>query len=88
MKKEISALKKELMWHKVAISALIRQVVSPEDKVNFMKHFSCSSNEFLLTVLIQRLVFGSVNYFRKISVNSVVNVRIALEFKSDALNIL
>src|SRR5699024_3246772 len=43
---------------------------------------------FLLTVLIQRLAFGFVNYFRKISVNSVVNVRIALEFKSDALNIL
>lgn len=27
LEKEISALKKELMWHKVAISALIRQVV-------------------------------------------------------------
>ncbi|EHM2893792.1 hypothetical protein KGD15_002770 [Escherichia coli] len=46
LEKEISELKKELIWHKVAISALIRQVVSPEDKVKFMKHFSCSSKEF------------------------------------------
>ena len=36
LEKEISELKKELIWHKVAISALIRQVVSPEDKVKFI----------------------------------------------------
>ncbi|MBA8153888.1 hypothetical protein HVY77_06475 [Escherichia coli] len=38
LEKEIATLKKELMWHKVAISALIRQVVSPEDKVNLVVH--------------------------------------------------
>ena len=46
LEKEISELKKELIWHKVAISALIRQVVSPEDKVKFMKQFTSSSKEF------------------------------------------
>ena len=42
LEKEISELKKEL----IAISALIRQAVSPEDKVKFMKQFSSSSKEF------------------------------------------
>lgn len=46
LEKEIADLKKELIWHKIAISTLIRQMAPSVDKVDFMNSFSDVKGEF------------------------------------------